>query len=108
MITLPNLTVDQQWLVPISFKTKSGADATVDGVPVWEVVSGDVTLTTDETGLSCIIFPNSAGVVEVKVSADADLGEGVVLIETIFGGAVGIAQAASIESTPVVQDKPVV
>jgi len=109
MITLPNLTVDQQWRIPsLIFKTKTGAIGSVDGVPTWEIVSGDVTITPDETGLSCIIFPNSAGVVEVKVSADADLGEGVTLIEQTWGGAVGVAQVVSIEGSPIVEDKPVV
>lgn len=105
-IALQSMTVDQEQTVDLSFTTKSGAPATVDGAPEWTVVSGDVTITPDETGLSCKISPNTAGSYEVKVTADADLDAGEErFLEASLIGVVGAAEAQSIGVSAVVTDK---
>jgi len=73
------LTEDQQTNLKISPKSRSGATATVDGVPVWTVDNPILTLTPAADGLSCGIAPSDTGLgnAQVKVEADADLGAGV-------------------------------
>jgi hypothetical protein len=74
-----------------------GKPARVDGVPTWTVVSGDVTLTAAEDGLSAVVIPGAANTNSViEVTADADLGEGVTAITDTVDVAVVEASASAL------------
>jgi hypothetical protein len=81
-----------------------GNPAPIDGVPVWAVVGPAVlTLEPSSDGLSCVATTTGElGVTQLTVTADADLGEGVVTIsglldvEVIAGIAVGLSVAAGV------------
>lgn len=74
------LTNEQKVKVTVTPVTPSGQPATLDGVPTWEVAAGDVTLEVASDGLSAYILSGLPGDSTVVVSADADLGSGVVTI----------------------------
>jgi hypothetical protein len=73
------LTDTQKVTATVAPKDKHGHPAAVEGVPLWETTDPTVaTVTPSEDGLSCVIAANGAlGTCQVKVTADADLGEGV-------------------------------
>jgi hypothetical protein len=72
------LTTEQQVAVRIKPTTPKGQPAQLDGLPAWSVAVGDVTLQPSQDGLSCVIVSaDTAGLSQVLVTADADLGEGV-------------------------------
>lgn len=60
----------------LSPKTPGGNPANVETTN-FEVVSGDATLEVDEDGLGATAISGSEGTSVIRVSADADLGEGV-------------------------------
>lgn len=71
-------TIEEKVHVKLSPVTASGKPATVDGIPVWTVTSGDAIVEPDADGLGAfIISADAPGTAEWKVEADADLGEGV-------------------------------
>lgn len=73
LITITNEQKVEVTLAPV---TEAGNTATVDGVPVWEVVSGDATLEVAADGLSAFLVSGAAGVnSQITVTADADLDE---------------------------------
>lgn len=78
------LTTEQKQHVKLNPVTAAGSPATLDGTPVWTVVSGSGTVVADNDGLGAfIVTPDKAdGTPTIyQVSADADLGEGVTTIE---------------------------
>jgi hypothetical protein len=76
-------TVEQKVRVTLTPKTSSGNPATLDGTPIWEIVSGGATVQNiSADGLSAeIVSEDTIGSSTWKVSADADLGAGVRTIE---------------------------
>lgn len=75
------LTTEQQVKVTIKPVSETGQPAKVDGAPTWEVASGECTVKAADDGLSAIITAaDAAGDSEISVSADADLGSGVITI----------------------------
>ena len=76
------LTNEEKVAVSINPQTAAGNPAQVDGDFNLEVVEGDVTLEVAEDGTKYIVS-GAEGTSKVRVSADADLGEGVQTIEDI-------------------------
>lgn len=75
------LTNEEKVTATLAPKTSAGNDAQVDGAPVWTVESGDATVIASADGLSCELISGSGiGDSVVTVSADADLGSGVITI----------------------------
>jgi len=105
LITITNEQKVEVTLAPV---TEAGNPATVDGVPVWEVVSGDATLEVAADGLSAFLVSGAADVTsQITVTADADLDEtGVMPITDTIDLAV-VAAAASqlglVAGTPVLK-----
>lgn len=79
------ITNEEKVLVTLAPTTAAGNPATLDGIPTWEVTSGDATLEIAEDGLSAFLVSGAvAGTSTITLTADADLGEGVVnLTESI-------------------------
>jgi hypothetical protein len=73
------LTSEQKVKVTLAPTTATGKPSSLDGAATFEVVSGDATVENIDE-LSAYIISGTAGVSVVSVSADADLGEGVVTI----------------------------
>ena len=89
-----NITNEQQVKVSLKPVTATGKPATLDGVPTWEVVSGDSTFSAAGDGLSAdLVSGDNPGDTDYLVKADADLGEGVVEISDIVRLHVAGAQA---------------
>ena len=96
MLTV-NLTTEEQVNVKLTPVTPRGKPAKVDGVPEWQVISGNATLTPAADGLSCVIVSgDDPGTTEVAVKADADLGEGVEEISDFIEAVVGGVKAISL------------
>jgi hypothetical protein len=76
------ITNEEKVRVILSPKTHAGQPAAVDGIPEWQVLTGDGTVDADEDGMSAfIVSPDiTLGDTLVQVSADADIGAGVVTI----------------------------
>jgi hypothetical protein len=89
-----NITNEQQVKVTLKPVTATGKPATLDGVPAWEIVTGNATLTPADDGMSAdLISSDDPGDTDFLVKADADLGEGVVEISDIIRLHVAGAQA---------------
>lgn len=89
---------DQRVTVSITPVDARGNAAQLGSVPAWVDGTGQTDLEPSADGLSCIITPKGVlGTTQISVSADADLGDGVVTItgvldlEVIAGQAVGFA-----------------
>lgn len=94
LITITNEEKIQVTLAPL---TAAGNPASVDGAPVWAVVSGDATLEVAEDGLSAFLVSGAADVnSQFTVTADADLGEGVVTLTDTIDLAVVAAGASAL------------
>jgi hypothetical protein len=102
---------NQRVTVNVSPVDAKGNPAQVDGAPVWAVVGPSIlTLEPSTDGLTCVATTTGAlGVTQLTVTADADLGEGVVTIsglmdfEVVGGMAVGLAVTAGVpEDIPTV------
>lgn len=94
LITITNEEKVQVTLAPT---TAAGNAATLDGVPVWTVTAGDATIEVSEDGLSCMLISGAADVnSKVEVTADADLGEGVVSLTDVIDLAVVPASASQL------------
>lgn len=75
-------------------KTKGGNEARIDGAVQYEVLEGDAEVIPDEEGNGAYLVSGAEGVTSrIKVSADADLGEGVQTIETEISFVVTAPQA---------------
>lgn len=93
-------STEQQVTVHINPVTPKGKPVALDGVPVWQVAVGDVTLQPAADGLSCtIVSADTPGQSQVLVSADADLGEGVETISDTIDALVSDPQASSLGLT---------
>ncbi len=76
-----NITNEQKVHIKLAPKTAAGGPANIDGKATFEVIEGDANVTADDDGLGAYLISGSnAGVSKIKVTADADLGEGVVPI----------------------------
>lgn len=101
-------TVEQNVRVTLAPKTKGGKSAQVDGKPTWEILSGNATIQPAEDGLSAVfVSEDTEGSSTYKVTADADLGEGVRNLEVTGTYTYGPAEAndlglttETIEKTP--------
>lgn len=94
------LTTDQQVTVTIKPQSAKGKPVKIDGAPVWSVTAGSCTVDTAPDGMSAtIVSSDDAGDSEVTVSADADLGAGVITISDAIRVTVLGAQAQSLGLT---------
>ena len=66
MITITN---EQKVNVHVTAVTEANLPITLNVVPTWAVVSGDVSLEVAEDGLSAFVVSGSVGASQVKVSA---------------------------------------
>lgn len=79
------ITDEQKVNVTLNPVTGTGKPAKVDGVPTWEVVTGNSQVTAAEDGLSAsLVSADDPGDTDFLVKADADLGEGVTEISDII------------------------
>jgi hypothetical protein len=94
LITITNEEKVQVTLAPT---TAAGNAATLDGVPTWKVIEGDATLEVAEDGMSAFLVSGAADTnSKIEVSADADLGEGVVSLVDTVDLAVVLASASAL------------
>jgi len=104
LITITNEEKVQVTLAPT---TVAGNPATLDGAPTWTIIEGDATLEVAADGLSAFLVSGAADVnSKVEVSADADLGEGVVTLTDTIDLAVVAASASAlgaVVATPVLK-----
>lgn len=97
LITITNEEKVQVTLTPT---TAAGNSATLDGVPTWTVTEGDATLEVAVDGLSAFLVSGAADTnSKVEVTADADLGEGVVTLTDTIDLAVVAATASVLGAT---------
>jgi len=102
------ITVDQQVTLSVAFTDKAGNPAFVDGDPVWTSTDAAVEIVATDSPFVVIARSTGVGVAQVRVEADADLGEGVkpvtalADVEVVAGEAIAAVIAAG---TP--EDKPV-
>ena len=100
-IVMPSftLTTDQQILLQVVAKTASGKPGKVQGNLTWEVIDGSsVTFLQSPKGTKVkIISTDTPGPSTVRVTGDADLGEGVRSIEADF-----VFEVTPVESTEIV------
>ncbi len=79
------ITNEQQIPVKLTPVTDTDKPATLDGAPVWSIVSGNSTVVPSADGLSAmLVSADDPGDTQVMVKADADLGEGVEEISDII------------------------
>jgi hypothetical protein len=92
------LTDEQKVSLAIEPLTQAGNPAKVDGAPVWSVSDESViTLVVAEDGLSAdAVSTGKLGTVQVSVSADADLGEGVRAITSTLDVEVKASEAVTL------------
>ena len=94
------LTDTQKVTFSIQPVDAKGAPAKVDGAPVWTVTDPTVgVITPAADGLSAEFVAGLPGVCQVAVSADADLGEGIVTIQSTADVQVEGGQAVSLPVT---------
>jgi len=99
-------TNEEKVTIVLNPTTAAGNPASVDGAPVWSVESGDATLEVAADGLSCVIISGAAEVVNtVTVTADADMGAGVVSISETIVYTVSAAQATGLGVNSTVSPK---
>jgi hypothetical protein len=92
-----SITNEQKVNVTLHPVTATGKPASIDGVPTWEIISGNSTVEPAADGLSAfLVSADDPGDTEVLVKADADLGEGVIEISDVIRLSVAGAQAASL------------
>ncbi len=90
-------TVEEKVHITLSPKTAGGKPAVLDGTPTWQITSGNATIDVDNNGLGAfLISEDTIGSSTWKVSADADLGEGVRTIEESGTYTYTDAQAAAL------------
>ena len=79
---MADINTDQNFpSVTLAITDPAGRPAAVDGAPVW--ASSDATVLTvvsSADGMSAVVDTVAAGVARISVTADADLGAGVVTI----------------------------
>lgn len=104
---LITITNEEKVEVTLAPTTAAGNPASLDGVPVWEVTEGDASVEVAPDGLSAFLVSGAADVnSKISVTADADLGEGVVTISDVVDLAVVAASASAlgiVVGTPVLK-----
>jgi hypothetical protein len=103
------LTAVQQAKYTVSFVDQRGNPAPVEGIPIWAAQDAAIlTLEADADGMGCLVKAvGLVGTSQVSVQADADLGEGTVLVvatdsvQVVAAMAVGASMSAG---TP--EDQP--
>lgn len=92
---LITITNEEKVKVTLAPTTAAGNPAILDGVPTWLVTEGDASLEVSEDGLSAFLVSGNADVnSKITVSADADLGEGIMTLSDVIDLAVVSAQAS--------------
>lgn len=70
-------TNEEKVKITLNPVSKYGTPEALDGKPSWEVTEGTATVEPSEDGLSAYLVSGEPGLSKIKVTADADLGEGV-------------------------------
>ena len=91
-------TNEEKVLVTIAATTAAGNPAAVDAV-TFTVTSGDATVVEVEANVSYYVVSGAGGLSTIEVTADADLGEGVVALTDAIEYFVVAAQASSLGFT---------
>lgn len=79
------ITNEQKIKVTLTPKTDAGKPAQLDGVPTWEVISGDSTVVAEPDGLSAtLVSSDTPGDTQILVKADADIGAGIEEISDVI------------------------
>jgi hypothetical protein len=92
-ITISN---EQKISVRLNPLTGAGNPATIDGPAAFNVESGDATVEPDADGLGAFIVSGAVGASVIRVSADADLGDGVRTIDEVINLTVTNPEAVSL------------
>lgn len=88
---------EQKVHIAIAPTTATGKPAKIDGIPTYEVTSGDATVAVDEDGLGAyLISGDSASESKILISADANLTSEVETITQEISLVVSLANAASL------------
>ena len=96
----PSMSTTQEFTASIAPADKRGKPAPVDGVPTWATSDASiVSVTPAADGMSAVVAAQGVGDYTVTVSADADLGAGVVTIVGSDTGSVSLGQATAITIT---------
>lgn len=100
--TKVDISITQQFSVSVAFVDKKGNPAPVDGTPQWSTDNTDVLkVTAAPDGMSATVAAVGAiGSASITLSADADLGAGVVPLVGTLAVNVTAGQAASVVLTP--------
>lgn len=94
------ITNEQKINVRLAPVTSTGRPAQLDGSPTWQVSSGDSTVVPSADGLSAdLISSDIPGETMFVVSADADLGSGIVTVTDSIKLTVAGALATSLGLT---------
>lgn len=100
------ITTEQFIDVPLKITSAGGKPAPIDGEPQWTIESGIdiISVTTSPKGLVGRIYPDSdqTGVAVVRVSVDADVGEGTETISEDIEVTVTSPKAANLGIKPLV------
>lgn len=92
-----SITTEEKIHVKIAPQTAGGKPATLDGTPTWDIISGNGSVVPDADGLGAyLVSGDTIDTVVYKVSADADLGQGVRTIEDSVTVTVTNAEAAAL------------
>lgn len=96
------LTIDQQAVVRFRVTDRIGNPATVEGTPEWVIEDeAFATVTAAPDGMSgTVVAADAVGATTLTVTADADLGAGVVPIVGVLAVAVGAGQATFVSLEP--------
>lgn len=94
------LTDEQKVALAVAFTDKMGNPASVEGAPAWASSDPCVEVTAAADGFSAVATTTGPlGTAQVSVTADADLGEGVVPIVGTLDIQVVAAMAANVGIT---------
>jgi hypothetical protein len=94
------LTDTQKVALSIAVVDAKGVPAKIDGIPAWEVSDPNVgSIAVAEDGLSAVFSAGLPGTCQASVTADADLGEGVVTIAGVIDFEVVAGQAVAVTIT---------
>ncbi len=99
-MAFPTMTVTQQFLASIQPVDSKGKPAPIDGMAVFTSSDESVAkVVAQPNGLSALIVAQGVGDYSISVSADADLGAGVVTLIASDTGTVTQGQAVSLGIT---------
>jgi hypothetical protein len=105
------LAVDEYVEVKVSYVDAAGNPAVVDGDVVWESSNPDlVTVTAHDDTTSADVCPagnGDLGTAQISATADADLGEGVRELITVFDVQIVAGEAVAGTISPVGDPQPI-